>query len=130
MSVQLKRRMLAAAVFATASIAMTTAPAAAAPAPAATCQLFAAQPVYQNVSILVGGSWSGCPAGTRITVVLREDVSFWPDRTLRSSTGSGASGSLPLAYPCGNQFDPIKVFTETRLGDRHVQSPRSVLPCA
>jgi hypothetical protein len=95
----------------------------------ATCALYAEQPTY-NGSINGWGHWLGCPATARITVVMREDRRFWFDRTLRSGTAHGSYGSKLLVYACGNHFDPIKVFIEVRYGDKKVQSPRAVLPCA
>lgn len=93
------------------------------------CQLFAEPPEFINASITGMGSWAGCSASTSITVVLRHDRSWWPDRTLASKSGTGGAGSLTVAYPCGNDFEPIKVFIETRRGSTHVQSERRVLPC-
>ncbi len=118
---------LAASVQLIAALPANAAPAAA--TAATTCALYAGQPVY-NGSINGGGSWAGCPPDAKITVVLREDVRFWPDNTLRSATAHGSQGSKLLVYACGNRFDPIKVFIEVRFGSRHVQSPRSILPCA
>jgi len=95
----------------------------------AACTLYAEQPIY-NGSINGSGYWSGCPATAKVTVVLREDRKWWPDRTLRSASGTGSSGSKLLVYPCGTDFDPIKVFVEVRYGSLKKQSPRAVLPCA
>ena len=96
---------------------------------AATCTLYAEQPTY-NGSINGLGSWSGCPATANVTVVLRQDRSWWPDTTLRSASGTGSNGSKLLVYPCGARFDPIKVFVEVRYGSQKKQSPRAVVPCA
>ena len=96
---------------------------------AATCGLYAEPPSY-NSSIVATASWAGCPAGARFTIVLREDRRWWPDRTIRSANGEGSYGSRTLTYPCGTDFDPIKVFVEIRYGDRKVQSARVILPCA
>lgn len=118
---------LATAVAGLAGLAPGSIPPAA--AAAATCQLYAEQPYY-NSSIVAIASWSGCPAGARFTVVLREDRRWWADRTIRSGSGSGGYGAKTLTYPCGTDFDPIKVFVEIRYGDRKVHSPRAILPCA
>ena len=93
------------------------------------CSLYAEQPEY-NGSINGWGHWSNCPSSAKVTVVLRQDRKWWPDKTLTSASGTGSHGSRLLVYGCGNHFDPIKVFVETRYGDKKVQSPRSVLPCA
>jgi hypothetical protein len=101
----------------------------AAPSAAATCQLYAEQPYY-NGSINGWGHWYNCPTNAKVTVVLRHDKRWWPDSTLDSETGTGSSGSRLTVYPCGNRFDPIKVFVEVRYGSQKVQSPRAILPCA
>lgn len=93
------------------------------------CTLFAEQPYWAAGAIYGAASWSGCPASAGITVVLRHDRSWWPDRTLASRSGSGSFGSIQVSYPCGTDFDPIKVFIEIRYGGAKVQSPRAVLPC-
>ncbi len=93
------------------------------------CRLYAEQPTY-NGSINGTGSWSNCPANATVTVVLRNDRSWWPDQTLASRSGTGSFGSRTTVYACGNHFDPIKVFVEVRYGSQKVQSPRSILPCA
>lgn len=93
------------------------------------CTLYAAQPYWSSGYLFGGGSWSGCPANASITVVLRQDISWWPDRTLASGSKSGSSGWIDLSYPCGTDFDPIKVFVETRYGSKKVPSARSIVPC-
>ena len=96
---------------------------------ASTCQMGVEQPIY-NGSIVASASWSRCYTGSHFTIRLREDRRFWPDRNIRVAKGSGVSGTKTLTYPCGTDFDPIRVFVEIRHGGRSVQSPRSVLPCA
>lgn len=94
-----------------------------------TCRMGVEQPYY-NGAMVGTGSWSTCYAGSHFTIVLREDRRFWPDRTIRTAHGAGISGSKTLTYPCGTDFDPIKVFVEIRHGGKKVQSARAVLPCA
>jgi hypothetical protein len=96
---------------------------------ATTCHLYAEQPYWTNATISGQGSWSGCAASTTVTVVLRQDRPWWPDRTLASRLGTGATGARQVSYPCGLDFDPIKVFIEVRQGSNKVQSPRATLPC-
>jgi hypothetical protein len=95
---------------------------------AATCTLYAEQPYY-NGAINGWGHWWNCPSTAKVTIVLRQDIRWWPDRTLDSDVGYGGSGSLLVGRACGNHFDPIKVFVEVRYGSQKVQSPRAILPC-
>ncbi len=94
----------------------------------AECRLSAEQPQY-NGAISGLGSWSNCATNAKVTVLLREDVRFWTDKTLVSKSRTGSSGSLSLLRACGNRFDPIKVYVEVRAGNKKVQSPRAILPC-
>jgi hypothetical protein len=93
------------------------------------CTLYAEQPYWSTGAIYGFGSWNGCPASAGVTVVLRHDRSWWPDRTLASGSGSGPYGGVAVSYPCGTDYDPIKVFIEVRYGSMKVQSPRATLPC-
>jgi hypothetical protein len=93
------------------------------------CTLQAYQPYWSSGYLFGSGSWSGCPANASITVVLRQDIAWWPDRTLASGKKTGAGGTIGLSYPCGTDYDPIKVFIETRYGSRKVQSARAIVPC-
>ncbi|MGH2720076.1 MAG: hypothetical protein ACRDJO_00560 [Actinomycetota bacterium] len=120
---------VAATVLATAAGVLQPGPGAAATTRAAGCALYSERPEWVNATILGRGSWYNCPSGTSVNVVLRQDRSWWPDRTLASRWGSGSSGSLLATYFCGNDFDPIKVFVETRAAGRKVQSERAILPC-
>ena len=120
---------LAVTMLATAASVLQASPGAAAVPQAAGCTLWSERPEWVNATILGRGSWYNCPSGTSVTVVLRHDRSWWPDRTLASRSGSGSSGSLLTAYACGTDFDPIKVFVETRAVGRKVQSERAILPC-
>ncbi|WP_433929452.1 hypothetical protein AB3662_37605 [Sorangium cellulosum] len=95
----------------------------------AACQLYAGQPYWLPGAIYSDSWWSDCPASASITVVLRHDRWWWPDRTLASRSGRGSFGSIQLSYPCGTDFNPIKVFTEVRYRSQKVQSPRAILPC-
>ena len=97
--------------------------------PAAACSLYAERPEYIGAAINGWGHWSGCPTSAKVSIVLRQDRSWWPDRTLASTSGSGSFGSRVVAYACGNDFDPIKVFVEVRYNGQKAQSPRAVLPC-
>ena len=108
----------------------TSAIGAAVPAPtaAAGCTLYAEQPYY-NGAINGWGHWYGCSSTAKVTVVLRQDIRWWPDKTLDSRTGIGRAGSLLVTRACGNNFNPIKVFVEVRYGTQKVQSPRAILPC-
>ena len=98
-------------------------------ADAASCTLYAEQPYY-NGAINGWGHWYGCPSTAKVTVVLRQDRRWWPDKTLDDAVGYGSNGSAFVGYACGNRFDPIKVFVEVRYGSQKVQSARSILPCA
>jgi hypothetical protein len=98
------------------------------PAAAATCSLWAEQPYY-NGAINGWGHFYGCPSGAKITVVLRQDRRWWPDKTLDTKYGYGPAGSVLTWRACGNDFDPIKVFVEVRYGSQKVQSARAILPC-
>ena len=100
-----------------------------APALAAVCSLYAERPEYIGAAINGWGHWSGCPTSAKVSIVLRQDRSWWPDRTLASTSGSGSFGSRVVAYACGTDFDPIKVFVEVRYNGQKAQSPRAVLPC-
>ncbi|MGH2690509.1 MAG: hypothetical protein ACRDKW_17130 [Actinomycetota bacterium] len=120
---------LAVAVLATAAAVLQASPGAASTGYAAGCTLWSERPEWVNATILGRGSWYNCPSGTGVTVVLRHDRSWWPDGTLASRSGNGSSGSLLTSYPCGTDFDPIKVFVETQAAGRKVQSERAILPC-
>jgi hypothetical protein len=93
------------------------------------CQLFAGQPEYLNASIQGEGSWTHCPSTAHVEVLLRKDIRWWWDSTLRETTGSGSSGGVNLAWPCGSGFSPTKVYVETRYGSKKVQSARATLAC-
>jgi hypothetical protein len=93
------------------------------------CTLYAEKPYWSTGAIFGFGSWNGCPTSAGVTVVLRHDRSFWPDRTLASRSGSGPYGGVAVSYPCGTDYDPIKVFIEVRYGSQKVQSARATLPC-
>lgn len=93
------------------------------------CQLYPSPPEWYAASIFGSGWWFDCAAGSTVTVLLRQDRPWWPDRTLRSSSGSGSSGGIDLSYPCLTDFDPIRVYIEVRNGSQKVQSPRVIVPC-
>lgn len=107
------------------------------PPPGPPCRLFVEQPTdtwfpgqVQNVITGWGGREGGCSSETsRVTVRLRQDRPWWPDRTLAQETSSSAFVSLEVRYLCDDNNE-MKIFTETLTSSgQKVQSPRLYTYC-
>ena len=64
------------------------------------CDPYAEQPFFQDGSIQAVGSWNHCDSNAKVTVLLRKDVRWWPDSTLRKKSKSGTGDSILLVRPC------------------------------
>jgi hypothetical protein len=107
-------------------------PAASADELASSCQLYALTP-FEDSGTLVGvGGRSGCVSTYRdVTVRIREDISFWPDRTVAEKTVQNALNvEITVAWedcPFGDGGD---FFVETLNGTGgKVQSQRFDFTC-
>lgn len=112
-----------------------TVPAGAAPVPAAAaappCQLFADVPFWDGGGNLVGvGGRIYCSSIRTVTVLLRQDRPWWPDRTLATSPSrTGTTVILEARRYCTGNSD-MKVYTETRTNTGgKVQSGRLLTSC-
>ncbi len=101
-------------------------------ASASDCRLFADDPFWDGNGYMVGsGGRVGCVSTTRtVTVLLRQDVPWWPDRTLAEVTKTGMTVLLDAKKYCAGGDDDMWVFTETRTNTGgKVQSGRILTTC-
>ena len=117
------------------ALALTTvAPAAmltsAADASSSSCRLYADTPIWESSSVLAGeGGRLGCASTRTVTVRLRQDRPWWPDRTLAQVSKTGVNVILVARAYCTGDSD-MKVFTETLNGTGgKVQSGRLLVSC-
>jgi len=127
------KRWTAVAAVAVAVASLVLVPASAAHAETPGCAAFAQAPEYifeQNLLWAAGGR-NGCSEIADVEVLIREDIPFWPDRTLTSGWGQGlANPIVRVDAPCSPFGGPIKVYTETRTSQgQKVQSARWWAPC-
>ena len=90
------------------------------------CDLVAEAPVVNHAERMIVGIGSrgdGCTTNGEITVVLRVDRRFWPDKTLAIKTGSGINFRISAIYMCKGRGSQ-QVFTEVRAPGKKVQSKR------
>ena len=112
----------------------TVAPAAlltsAADASSSSCRLYADTPIWESASVLAGeGGRLGCASTRTVTVRLRQDRPWWPDRTLAQVSKTGVNVILVARAYCTGDSD-MKVFTETLNGTGgKVQSGRLLVSC-
>jgi hypothetical protein len=88
------------------------------------CVLFAEKPTLNIPSVAGTGGREGCVSTRTVTVRLREDRRWWPDRTLVEKTATGSNVLLTAAKSCvGEQGKQLYTETRTNTGGK-VQSPR------
>ena len=95
------------------------------------CRLFADDPYWDGAGHVVAtGGRIGCGSIRTVTVVLRQDRPWLPDRTLASDTDTRAVVILDAKKYCAGGDDDMKVFTETRTNTGgKVQSGRLLTTC-
>lgn len=111
-------RVLAAVAIGMAALVLPAQSASADPSP--TCQLLAGIPVASDSPTGPGGQALGsgarasqCIDTATLTVQLREDISFWPDKTLKIKSQSGRDIFIELLWECPRNGAGVNVFTET-----------------
>jgi hypothetical protein len=125
-----RSRMFAGAI----ALALTTVAPAAVLASAAeagaSCSLYADAPTWESYSVLAGeGGRINCGSTRTVTVRLRQDRPWWPDRTLAEVSKTGTNVILVARRYCTRNTD-MKVFTETLNGTGgKVQSGRVLVSC-
>ena len=122
-------------IAAIASIVVAAGVAAGAVAPAhgssaATCRLYADVPVWESSTVLAGeGARFSCTTSRTVTVLLRQDRPWLPDRTLAEVSKTGRIVFLTARRHC-TSGDAMKVYTETRTNTGgKVQSGRLLTAC-
>jgi hypothetical protein len=112
------------------TIAPTAVLTAAADASSTSCYLYADTPTWESYSVLAGeGGRLGCSTTRTVTVRLRQDRPWWPDRTLAEVSKTGTNVILVARRYCTGNSD-MKVFTETLNGTGgKVQSGRVLVSC-
>lgn len=110
------------------------------PPPPPPCQLYVEQPTdtwyfpgQLDPNIITGGGGRDTGAcgseDSTVTVRLRQDRPWQPDRTLAEKTSSDGFVNLQVTYVCDDD-DEMKIFTETLTSDGDkVQSPRLYTYC-
>lgn len=95
------------------------------------CQLFADDPYWDGGGYLVGtGGRIYCSSIRTVTVLLRQDRPWWPDRTLAEVTKTGSVVILDAKKYCAGGDNDMKVFTETRTNTGgKIQSGRILTTC-
>jgi len=79
---------------------------------ASDCRLFADDPVWDSGDLVGVGGRIGCTSIRTVTVRLRQDRPWWPDRTLAYDTETDSHVILEARHDCTGNTD-MKVFTET-----------------
>jgi hypothetical protein len=95
-----------------------------------TCTLFAGQPIVSGDIVYGYGGREGCTTVRTVTVLLRQDISFWPDRTLDIDSDTDDNLTLTVAESCAGHKGGMRVFIETRTNTGgKFQSPRTSWWC-
>jgi hypothetical protein len=95
------------------------------------CAIWAEAPVVDYGTVYGLGVRSDCVQSRTITVSIREDRAFWPDRTLASTTKTGVvNANIHVAWRCSG-FQDKRVFTEikTSAGGSAQSNRTSVIYC-
>ncbi len=93
------------------------------------CRLFADGPVWDSGDLVGVGGRIGCASTRTVTVRLRQDRPWLPDRTLAEVTKTGSNVTLEARHHCTGNTD-MKVFTETRTNTGgNTQSGRLLTTC-
>jgi hypothetical protein len=77
------------------------------------CQLWAEVPIWDGDYLVGVGARVNCSGTRTLTVVLRQDRPWLPDRTLAEETKTGTNLYLAARHHCTG-WKPMKVFTEIR----------------
>ena len=94
------------------------------------CELYALQPVVDGNTVIGRGGRQGCTSIRTVTVVLRQDIAWAPDRTLDTAQKRGDNVHLTVSHMCEGHTGGMRVFVETRNGTGgKVQSPRTTFDC-
>lgn len=120
-----------AAAGAVAATVLAAPPASATPLPTSDCHLFAETPVLSTGYVYGVGGRAGCVSTYRtVTVRIRKDIAFWPDKTLAEVTEPNVLNiRLAAIWDCYTG-ESATVFTETlnNTGGK-VQSSRTWIYC-
>jgi hypothetical protein len=108
-------------------------PASAAQAESPFCNIYA-HPVqldFADGKLIGRGGRADCETQVTIRVRMREDRSWWPDRTLQERSQTGVNMEIELWHPCNPFLGNMKVFTETIVEGtgQKTSSARWVVPC-
>ena len=94
------------------------------------CELYALQPVVDGNTVIGRGGRQGCTSVRTVTVLLRQDIAWWPDRTLDTAQKTGDNVHLTVSHMCEGHTGAMRVFVETRNGTGgKVQSARTNFYC-
>ena len=114
-----------------ASVIPAAAPVAAAGAAAPPCQLWVDAPYWESSDVLAAeGGRINCSSTRTVTLRIRQDRPWWPDRTLATSAPkTGTNVFLVVRAHCKGNSD-MKVFAEvlTNTGGK-MQSGRVLVNC-
>lgn len=104
---------------------------AATPAAATTqsCILYANTPYRTTNYIEATAGRSGCGNQVNLHIRIRQDIPFWPDRTLAEQFVTVVNYDGFLSFPCLGWGSTRKVFSEAIVGSQKVQSGRVTIPC-
>jgi hypothetical protein len=96
------------------------------------CAIWAVAPVVDYGAVYGVGVRSDCVQSRTITVSLREDRTFWPDRTLASTTKTGVvNANIHVAWSCaGHQGKWVFTEIKTSAGGSAQSTRTSVSYCA
>lgn len=70
-----------------------------------------------------GGRGPACPTSRTLKVALKRDISWWPDKTLTSTSASVRNGDLIVRYACSGSGSQ-RVYVEANDGNKKRQSGR------
>jgi len=93
------------------------------------CHLYANTPYRTSNWIEATAGRAGCTNQVNLHIRIRQDISFWPDRTLAEWLGTVVNHDGFLSFPCLGVGSTRKVFSEAIVGSQKVQSGRVTLPC-